>query len=73
MRDLPEMSDKLCQYCRKTLSRDEVGLNKKLLEPETKNGKFTCIPCLAEILEVEQEELHEKVEEFKREGCKLFG
>ena len=73
MRDLPEMSDKLCQYCRKTLSRDEVGLSKKLLEPETKNGKFTCITCLAEILEVEQGELHEKVEEFKREGCKLFG
>lgn len=73
MRGLPEMSDKFCQYCRKSLSQDEVGLSKKLLEPETKNGKFTCIPCLAEILEVEQEELHEKVEEFKREGCKLFG
>ena len=62
-----------CQYCRAALSRDEIGLSQKLLENETKCGKFTCLSCLAEYLECGEDELLEKIEEFKSEGCKLFG
>lgn len=64
---------KTCQYCEKALSRDEIGLSKKLFEPETKRGKFTCLACMAEVLEVSVEDLLAKIEEFKAAGCKLFG
>jgi hypothetical protein len=63
---------KTCQYCQKALSRDEIGLSKKLFEPETKRSKFTCLSCMAEILEVTIDDLLAKIEEFKAAGCKLF-
>lgn len=31
-----------------------------------------CLSCLAERLEVTEEELVDKIEEFKEEGCTLF-
>lgn len=64
---------KTCQYCHKALSRDEIGLSKKLFEPETKQQKFSCVACMSEILEVTVEDLLAKIEEFKAAGCKLFG
>lgn len=64
---------KECQYCHAELSRDEIGLSKKLFEPETKKGKYSCMQCMSEMLEVTQDELTAKIEEFKRQGCKLFG
>lgn len=64
---------KTCQYCHKELSLDEIGLSKKLFEPETKQKKFTCLYCMAEILEISVEDLLAKIEEFKAAGCKLFG
>ena len=55
-----------CYVCGKTpLSKDEVGLNKKLID--TKLLTFYCIDCLAEYLEVTTEELINKIEEFKEE------
>ena len=33
---------------------------------------FYCMDCLAEYLGCTVEELLEKIEEFKEEGCKLF-
>ena len=65
-------SSKTCQYCYADLSKDEVGLSKKLLEADTKRGKFTCINCMSGMLEVSADELKVKIEEFKAEGCKLF-
>jgi len=64
---------KECQYCHAELSRDEIGLNKKLFELETKKGKCSCMQCMSEMLDVAQDELKAKIEEFKRQGCKLFG
>jgi predicted nucleic-acid-binding Zn-ribbon protein len=65
------MEEKKCYVCGKTpLSKDEVGLTKKLIDKKTKI--FYCISCLAESLEVTEEELLAKVEEFKNEGCTLF-
>ena len=62
---------KACYVCGKTpLSRDEIGLTKKLLD--RKSHIFYCLPCLAEYLEVSEDELLAKLEEFKGEGCSLF-
>jgi uncharacterized protein YlaI len=60
-----------CFVCgKKELSRNEIGLNKKLLGRSIKN--FYCQNCLAEYLEVDSELLLEKVQEFKEHGCTLF-
>lgn len=65
------MSNCTCYVCGKTpLRKNEIGLSKKLIGSNTKN--FYCIACLAEYLEVTEEELLDKIEEFKEEGCKLF-
>ena len=59
-----------CRECGALLSKDEIGLTKKLLDRKAKD--FFCFSCLAEYLEVEEEFLREKVEEFRDEGCTLF-
>ena len=60
-----------CISCGKEkLSKDEIGLNKKLLGLNVKT--FYCINCLANYLNVTVEELLDKIEEFKEEGCTLF-
>ncbi|MBR3469757.1 MAG: hypothetical protein IKH28_08700 [Lachnospiraceae bacterium] len=61
-----------CYICGKAnLKKDEIALTKKLINRKTK--QFYCLACLAEHLEVTEEELLEKIEEFKNEGCTLFG
>lgn len=65
------MECRVCYVCGKEdLSRNEIGLAKKLLDKNTK--RFYCLGCLAEYLEVDAEFLLEKVEEFKTQGCTLF-
>lgn len=65
------MERKKCYVCGKApLSKDEIGLTKKLIDK--KPTVFYCLPCLAEYLEVTEEELIAKIEEFKEEGCVLF-
>lgn len=60
-----------CVICGKTdIDKDTVGINKKLLGENVQN--FYCMDCLAEYLECTVEELLDKIEEFKAEGCKLF-
>ena len=61
---------KFCYVCRKELSKNEIGLTKKLIDK--KANKFYCLTCLAEYLEVTEEELLAKIEEFKEAGCTLF-
>ena len=62
---------KTCIACGKEpLSKDEIGINKKLLGEQAEN--FYCMYCLADYLEVETQDLLDKIEEFKEEGCKLF-
>lgn len=60
----------LCQKCERKLNKDEIALNKKLISKSTK--QFLCIHCLAEYLDTDEEELLEKIKEFKEEGCTLF-
>ena len=52
------------------LNKNTIGINKKLLGSDIDN--FYCMDCLANFLDVTVEELFEKIEEFKEEGCKLF-
>ena len=61
----------VCVSCGKRgLSKDEAGINKKLLSTEVQN--FFCLPCLAAYLEVSERDILDKIEEFKAEGCTLF-
>ena len=65
------MKKQECRMCFKSpLSKDENGINKKLLGTDTKS--FFCLDCLADYLECTKNELLDKIEEFKEEGCTLF-
>ena len=64
------MENKQCYVCGMGLSKNEIGLTKKLIDKTT--NKFYCLSCLAEYLEVTEAELLAKIEEFKEEGCMLF-
>ena len=60
-----------CVACgKKKLNKNTIGINKKLLGNSIAN--FYCMNCLANYLDVTIEELFEKIEEFRQEGCKLF-
>ena len=62
---------KKCVACRtENIDKNTLGLNKKLLGTDIKN--YYCLDCLADYLNVTVEELLDKIEEFKDEGCKLF-
>lgn len=59
------------RFLRKTgLARNEIGINKKLLGEDI--NKFYCLDCLAEYLEVTPQDILDKIEEFKEDGCKFF-
>lgn len=61
-----------CVMCgTKHLNKDTIGINKKLLGESIES--FFCMECLANHLECSVEDLLDKIEEFKEEGCKLFG
>ena len=60
-----------CIMCGKpNLDKNTVGINKKLLGENITN--FYCMDCLADYLGCTVDELLDKIEEFKAEGCKLF-
>ena len=60
-----------CVICGKEkLNKDTIGINKKLLGGSVEN--FYCMDCLAEYLGCTVQDLLDKIEEFKEEGCKLF-
>lgn len=60
-----------CVICgENNLDKDTIGINKKLLGTNIDN--FYCMDCLADYLGCTVEELLDKIEEFKEEGCTLF-
>ncbi len=61
---------KFCIRCGAALSRDEIALHKKLYNRAAES--FMCIRCSSGYLEVTQELLIAKIEEFKKMGCTLF-
>lgn len=60
-----------CIMCdKRELDKDTIAINKKLLGKSIKN--FLCLDCLSSYLGCTKEELLDKIEEFKEEGCTLF-
>ena len=60
-----------CVMCSCVITeKNTIGINKKLLGEGQDN--FYCLDCLAEYLDCTVDELLEKIEEFKNEGCTLF-
>ena len=59
-----------CVRCHASLTNDEVGLTKKLINRGT--TEFLCYECLANHFRVTVELLREKVEQFREMGCTLF-
>ena len=60
-----------CSSCRKMpLTKDEIGASKKLLGIDT--PELYCIDCLAAYLEVTPEDIQDKIQMFKEDGCELF-
>ncbi len=65
------MKEEQCISCgKKPLEKNEIGINQKLLGSDVE--QFYCLDCLADYLEVEPQDILDKIEEFKSEGCKLF-
>ena len=60
-----------CRICSKfPLTKNEIGINKKLIDPDT--NEFFCICCLANYFECTVDDINDKIEEFKEQGCTLF-
>lgn len=60
-----------CLACgKKELDKDTIAINKKLLGVDVKS--FYCMECLADYLGCTVDDLLDKIEEFKDEGCTLF-
>lgn len=60
-----------CVSCGKEpLSKNETGICQKLLGDRATD--YYCLDCLAMYLEVTPQDILDKIEEFKGEGCKLF-
>lgn len=60
-----------CTACGKAgLSKNEIGISKKLIDPNGEN--LYCLPCCAEYLEVSEQDILDKIEEFKEDGCVMF-
>ena len=61
-----------CAYCgRENLTKDEIGLNRRIIHRQIE--RMMCYTCMAAFFETTEEELKEKIVEFKRRGCTLFG
>ena len=61
---------KICCECGKTLKKDEIALTQKLIDIDTE--EFYCLECLAEYIGCSAQDLKEKIQEFKEQGCTLF-
>lgn len=59
--------DKIWHFSQK----DIVALNRKLVDRDMTN--YYCVDCLCELLDCTYEDLQNKIEQFKQEGCTLFG
>ncbi len=59
-----------CIRCDKALSRDEIGLHKKLCNRGA--TEHLCIECLSAHFHLPVTLLKDKIEQFRKDGCTLF-
>ncbi len=59
-----------CKQCGKPLSRDEIGLHKKMINRGA--TEFFCLQCLAGYFNAPPDLLKEKIKQFRKDGCTLF-
>ncbi len=59
-----------CKACGKELTRDEIGLHKKMINRGA--TEYFCLECLARYFQAPPERLRQKIEEFRADGCTLF-
>jgi len=60
----------VCTECGKKISKDEIALSRKLIDPDTE--ELYCLPCMAENFGCTTQDLVIKIQEFKEQGCTLF-
>lgn len=60
-----------CVYCQVKLSKNEIGLNRKLIHRQIE--RMMCLSCMAAHFETTEDELKEMIDRLKRQGCSLFG
>ena len=60
----------ICVDCGKPITKDEVALSRKLIDPDTED--LYCLSCMAENFGCTEEDLEIKIQEFKEQGCTLF-
>lgn len=64
-------NEKSCCICEKTpLSKDEIAIVRKLIDINA--NEYYCIHCLSIFLECEEQDIWDKIEDFKEDGCTLF-
>lgn len=61
---------KCCYCCGKEIGKDEIGINKKMIDVEI--NEFQCLSCLAEDFDTTVEELQTVIKIFKEQDCELF-
>ena len=59
-----------CIRCGAPLTRDEIGLHKKLVNRGSTS--FCCIHCLSEEFKIPEDKLRDLIEQYRRTGCSLF-
>ena len=59
-----------CIQCGRPLEADEIALTKKIINRGA--VRFLCLSCLARRFDVSEDNLREKIREFRDMGCTLF-
>jgi hypothetical protein len=60
----------LCYQCARPIDKDVIALNRKLIGRSTK--RFLCLACLAVFFGCTEDDLRQRIEWFREQGCALF-
>lgn len=63
-------SDAYCAACGAGMTGDEAALNYKFINRQCRD--LLCPACLGQKLGLSAEELHRRIQVFRRQGCRLF-